>query len=271
MFKLYKEIVAMGMFDIGSRTDFFDLPDDSECFKIPEGVAFHAPSLPNYWIGNAVKLTKAPSTNIKGDALIKIWDFQLGEKATKAVKKVVIWSDKNELNYGSILKGIDHNCEVILKFDIQSRPKQANNQGIKPIEFSEQNIVSMANCYADNNRSTKIDFWLDKCRYWLELSTQNNKLNGVKFFAIWEDDKIIAIAGVAWHGEVYRYRSVATLKAYRGRGFASALIGHILEFARDSQAKHIYIITEKDSDAELIYKRAGFKNDTYLYFLLVDR
>lgn len=271
MFRLYREIVKMGMFDAGSRTNFFDLPDDAECFKIPEGVAFYSPSLPNYWIGNAVMLTNAPATDITGDALIRIWDFQLAKKAVKAVKKVVIWGDKNELNYCSILKGIEHNCEAILKLDIQSRPRLASNQDIKPIEFSEQNIVAMANCYAGNNKSTKIDFWLDKCRYWLELSTQNNQQNGAKFFAIWEGEKIVAIAGVAWHGDVYRYRSVATLKEYRSRGFASALISHILEFSLARHAKHIYIITEKNSDAERIYKKVGFENDSYFYFLLVDR
>lgn len=77
--------------------------------------------------------------------------------------------------------------------------------------------------------------------------------------------EVVACGQIAIEGDLVGLYDVFTAEAARGRGFASALCGHLLAHARSRGARHAYLQVEADNHAaRAVYRRAGFV-DAYAY------
>lgn len=265
MFKLYNKISALGRFTGGFQTEFIDSIDSMQCFEVDEGFAFICPQKNDYWMGNGIAFFEPPA-DVGGAPLVALWDQHIAPQMPTAVKKFVFWESNKFVDYQNFDKKYDFGVEVILKYSPKqpqvSRPTY-NVKIIKPDDYQQ-----MVDIYVADAGEVQREFieWRTKCRI------NEAKAGNCNFFAIWnvDRDEIAAIAGLYWHNNVFRYASVATRKGYRGRGYASALIAHIRDYALKKSAKEIYIVADKDSQAAGIYMNAGFEISAYGYSILAD-
>jgi amino-acid N-acetyltransferase len=94
----------------------------------------------------------------------------------------------------------------------------------------------------------------------MNLLQKNNlpveDLNGdTMLFGTYEDGELIGIAGIELYGEDALIRSVCVDEAYRSKGMAEILTGHIEQYAKRKGACTLYLLT---TTAENYFKRKGF-------------
>ncbi|MCJ8324655.1 MAG: GNAT family N-acetyltransferase [Rhizobiales bacterium] len=266
MFKLYNEISALGKFSRGMCTEYIDFVDSMCWFEYDFGVGYVCPEKTDYWFGHCLDLYHVRE-DVTGEKLAVMWGQYLAPHAAKAVKKVVRWESERFINYPNIDKKYGLQCELILKHVADSAKIERPQFNVRPIIAAD--FRQMVDIYVDDAGEAQREFiqWSTKSRLDAIAAKQAN------FFAIWnvDRDEIAAIAGIYWQGGIYRYASVTTRKAYRGRGYASALIAHIRDYALDKGADEIYIIAENGSQAAKIYGDAGFEIASHLYSLVAAR
>lgn len=266
MFKLYSAISALNHFSTGYHTEFIDSIDSMQCFAIDQGFVFTCPERNDYWMGNGIALFNAPD-DVGGQPLTALWDEHVAPHMPKALKKFVFWESAQFIDYKNFDEKYDLGGEVILKYSSDAAKISRPIFNVKQI--TRDDFQKMVDIYVAENGESQRGF--------IEWRT-GERMAAIDaghccFFAIWNESRneIAAIAGLYWKDGIYRYASVTTRKGYRGRGYASALIAHIRDYALSHGAKEIYIVADKDSQAAGIYINAGFEISCYEYSILADR
>lgn len=95
------------------------------------------------------------------------------------------------------------------------------------------------------------------------LNLDDLKAPSIKFWTIWKGDKL-AGCGAFKHlnNDVVEVKSMRTANDFRGNGVASILLKHIIEQAKNSGYKEIYLETgsmDYFKPAHQLYKKHGFK------------
>lgn len=267
MFKLYNQVSAVKRFSNGYSTEFIDSIDSMQCWQVPEGMAYICPEKPDYYYGHAVNLFTAPNADVTGEELVEIWDQHIALKAPKAIKRIITWETSKFIEYKNIDPKFDPENEVILKYSANKPAISRQTYNIQLLTKADEQ--QMVDIYVADAGEAQRDFiaWRSACRM------ADIEAGGSHFFAIWNRDKneIAAIAGLYWCDGIFRYASVNTRKSYRGRGYCSALIAHIRDFALANGAKQLYIVATKGSQAAGIYMNAGFEVSSYEYSIMTDR
>lgn len=81
---------------------------------------------------------------------------------------------------------------------------------------------------------------------------------GWEFWCAWRDGRPIGTTAALRLGDVTQISNVATLPNERGRGIASALVGHVLSHAWARGGRLAYLHAGTGSAAERLYRRLGF-------------
>ncbi len=92
------------------------------------------------------------------------------------------------------------------------------------------------------------------------LTRLNLPLAGVaewfhRFWVAEHSSGVVGVAGIELYGDAALLRSVAVLPEWRGSGVGRALVEQVLEAARESGARDIYLLT---TTAEHYFPRFGF-------------
>lgn len=92
------------------------------------------------------------------------------------------------------------------------------------------------------------------------------------FLGVWDDGRLVAMAGERAHLEGYReITGVATLPAWRGRGLASALVGTLVErILGEGDAPFLHVVEGNDAAAS-VYRRLGFETRARLWVSALRR
>lgn len=91
-----------------------------------------------------------------------------------------------------------------------------------------------------------------------EQFTHYARAKGVIAFAVFAQDKIIAGATLAMHGDVCDLGVTSTIPAYRGRGLHKKLLFTRLNFAKNNGLALATVTTEPGSISDLNIQKAGF-------------
>jgi len=92
-----------------------------------------------------------------------------------------------------------------------------------------------------------------------EQFTHYARAKGVSAFAVYSQDKIIAGATIAMHGDVCDLGVTSTIPAYRGRGLQKKLLYTRLNFARQHGMSLATVTTEPGSISDLNIQKSGFR------------
>lgn len=83
-------------------------------------------------------------------------------------------------------------------------------------------------------------------------------------FGVFEGDKLVSIVSCFIEGKEMQFRKLATLEEYQGKGIASYLLKHILEFAKSKDLKKVWCNAR--SNKKVFYEKFGMK-DTFRNFV----
>jgi ribosomal protein S18 acetylase RimI-like enzyme len=78
------------------------------------------------------------------------------------------------------------------------------------------------------------------------------------FLAVMAGDEVAAYADVYLAGGTAQIEDVATIEEYRNHGYATALVLHGLELARDAEADLVFLVADADDWPRQLYARLGF-------------
>lgn len=92
-----------------------------------------------------------------------------------------------------------------------------------------------------------------------EQFTHYARANGITAFAVFEQDKIVAGATIAMHGEVCDLGVTSTIRAYRGKGLQKQLLITRLNFARKKGLVLATVTTEPGTISDLNIQKLGFR------------
>ncbi len=75
-------------------------------------------------------------------------------------------------------------------------------------------------------------------------------------FGLFDGNKLVTVISAFTRGEDLQFRKFATLQEFRGRGYGSAMMLHLLEYARSGPVKRVWCNAR--TTAEAFYARFGF-------------
>lgn len=84
------------------------------------------------------------------------------------------------------------------------------------------------------------------------------RAKGIKAFAAFDQDKIVAGATIAMHGDVCDLDVTSTIPAYRGRGLQKKLLFTRLNFAKQHDLALATVTTEPGTVSDLNIQKSGF-------------
>jgi ribosomal protein S18 acetylase RimI-like enzyme len=79
-----------------------------------------------------------------------------------------------------------------------------------------------------------------------------------RFFAVLAGGEVAAYVDLYHDGRTAQIEDLATLEEHRGRGYASALVLHALQEARDAGCDLVFLVADADDWPKLLYGRLGF-------------
>jgi ribosomal protein S18 acetylase RimI-like enzyme len=84
------------------------------------------------------------------------------------------------------------------------------------------------------------------------------RVAGARFFAARVDGQLAGDCELYQRGDDAQVGHVGTLKQFRGRGVARSVILRAVRAARDTGARHVFIVTDEDDWPRHLYERLGF-------------
>jgi GNAT superfamily N-acetyltransferase len=76
-------------------------------------------------------------------------------------------------------------------------------------------------------------------------------------FGLYVDNQLKSIVSLFWQEDIYRFRKFATLAKEQGRGYGSALLRHIIQYAKDRGGSKIWCNARLSASG--FYAQFGFK------------
>ena len=84
------------------------------------------------------------------------------------------------------------------------------------------------------------------------------RVAGARFFAARVDGRLAGNCELYQEGDDAHVDHVGTLKQFRGRGVARSVILRAVQAARETGARHVFIVTDEDDWPRHLYARLGF-------------
>lgn len=82
-------------------------------------------------------------------------------------------------------------------------------------------------------------------------------------FGVFDDNTLVSIVSCFIEGKEMQFRKLATLEAYQGRGIASNLLKHIMEFAKNEKIEKVWCNARNNKKS--FYEKIGL-TDTHKTF-----
>ncbi|PIF71627.1 GNAT family N-acetyltransferase [Flavobacterium sp. 2] len=101
--------------------------------------------------------------------------------------------------------------------------------------------------------------WPDQPFEFVQLEENNSGFH----FGVFIEDKLVSIVSCFIVGEEMQFRKLATLEEYQGKGIASHLLKHILQFAKEKNLNKVWCNAR--SNKKSFYEKFGMK-DTFKIF-----
>jgi ribosomal protein S18 acetylase RimI-like enzyme len=86
-----------------------------------------------------------------------------------------------------------------------------------------------------------------------------------RFFAVLDAGRPVAATELYVDPPGAQVEDVVTLESHRNRGYASALVAHSVEQAREAGATFVFLVARADDWPRLLYERLGFETAGFYY------
>jgi ribosomal protein S18 acetylase RimI-like enzyme len=240
---------------LATRTDRLAVPRGTAHVDGGAWVAIHTPERPDFRYGNQLVIAP-PAGADELAAALAVWRAQFAASQVPSV--VLLW--EVDVAGGAVAMpardGLvpDDNAVLVLS---------ASTAGGAAASPADPAAVALA--AADDADPT--GFWAWLYRGYRALVADGRAV----FCAALEGDAAITAGGVVIGDGVARFQNIMTAAAHRNRGWATRLCRQLAARAVAAGARDVVVVAERDSQAERLYQRLGFRLTGYQRSLVGPR
>ncbi len=222
---------------------------ESEAF--PLGVAFRRPDLPLIWDLNFVRIEELPPETNAGRLAA---DADCLHADGVAHRKLVVHGEQTAARLAPGFRElgwrVDRNLVMALS---ELRPPE---RGHDVVEVTRASIKTSEREFARGEDPTMSD---DAVEQILAISTLTEQAVNMRAFATIEEGNPTSWCELYTDGRTADVESVATLRAQRGRGLASAVVATAARAALDEGHDLVFLVVNEDEGPVELYRRLGFE------------
>lgn len=252
----------MELTSLALKTDLIFNTFSGEVIDRGNYLVVRTPSRPRYFWGNYLIMNRAPAI---GDAAgwIDLFEREIGSR-DKLGFVAITWDTHNE-DPGDTQQFVDlgfsvRQSVVLTAERVHCPPKFNPDMIVRRLE-SESDWRSYIDIhYIENweygSAESQRQFLMTECSH---LKAMVDCGAGARF-GVELHDRLIAEAGLYWHGSIGRFSNVATHRDYRRHGACSTLIYQMSQYALQQKGlKTLVMEADEGYHAARIYESVGFR------------
>ena len=220
------------------------------------------PSYPNFWYGNYLELDEPPAPDEIGEWLERAYSLALAWPGV--ARAIVCWETGAEPHVRTYpdAPDADMNYTNVLVYDGHEQSVEDDPRGgVLPADDDEawRRVIEIAQIevmhdFADD--PTRPDFE----RWRLERHRDAVRSGVARYLTLREGNRIVAFGGLYRGAQLCRFGTPFTERAYRRRGYFSALARAMIAESRAADPKRpIVIAVDMDGPPEPLYRSLGFQ------------
>jgi ribosomal protein S18 acetylase RimI-like enzyme len=253
---------------LATRTDRLAVPRGTAHVDGGAWVAIHTPERPDFRYGNQLVIAP-PAGADELAAALAVWRAQFAASQVPSV--VLLW--EVDVAGGAVAMpardGLvpDDNAVLVLSASTAggAAASPADPAAVALVDDDAGWHAIAALAAADDADPT--GFWAWLYRGYRALVADGRAV----FCAALEGDAAITAGGVVIGDGVARFQNIMTAAAHRNRGWATRLCRQLAARAVAAGARDVVVVAERDSQAERLYQRLGFRLTGYQRSLVGPR
>lgn len=237
-------------------------------------IAVQTPSCPTFWWGNFILFSQPPQVGCESE-WEEVFDREMAN--IEGIEHRNFAWDTIDGEIGAAAAFVARGYELTEAVFLFARRLQRSTRHradvvVRPIESEAewQRALRIQHESLDPARDTE-----SFRRFQASQMNRNQRLVGRgygKWFGAFDASGCVATMGIFVRDGVARCQSVATLPAYRRKGYSSTLLHGACEHAfREMGAREIVIMTDADNPAARVYTSVGFRIEERVASLSLSR
>jgi GNAT superfamily N-acetyltransferase len=269
-------------YGLGSLSDFFARCLATSFEANEQVIVYKTKTRPNYWFGNYI-VSSSPVTSELLPEMRSQWQKEFSQEAG-ILWQIVEWEipfDEQKPDISKVVRALNTEIDIRIvriarrgefQFQLSLTELTADIELIKvKNEVQYENALKIA--LADHEAAPESGAISDFIQWRLEQRLKSAMLSNGDWWLLMNQGMPVASCGLFFDpdGLMGRFREVTTHPEWRGRGFATTLVGLLAQnFLTQGQVQELIIVSEPDSIADRIYRKLGFKAVSYQIALITD-
>ena len=269
-------------YGLGSLSDFFARCPATSFEATEQVIVYKTKIRPDYWFGNYI-VSSSPVTSESLPEIRTQWQKEFSQEAG-ILWQIVEWEipfDEQKPDISKVVRALNTEIDIRIvriarrgefQFQLSLTELTADIELIKvKNEVQYENALKIA--LADHEATPQSGATSDFIQWRLEQRLKSAMLGNGGWWLLMNQGMPVASCGLFFdpNGLMGRFREVTTHPEWRGRGFATTLVGLLAQnFLTQGQVQELIIVSEPDSIADRIYRKLGFKAVSYQIALLTD-
>jgi len=269
-------------YGLGSLSDFFARCPATSFEANEQVIVYKTKTRPDYWFGNYI-VSSSPVTSELLPEMRSQWQKEFSQEAG-ILWQIVEWEipfDEQKPDISKVVRALNTEIDIRIvriarrgefQFQLSLTELTADIELIKvKNEVQYENALKIA--LADHEAAPESGAISDFIQWRLEQRLKSAMLSNGDWWLLMNQGMPVASCGLFFDpdGLMGRFREVTTHPEWRGRGFATTLVGLLAQnFLTQGQVQELIIVSEPDSIADRIYRKLGFKAVSYQIALITD-
>lgn len=269
-------------YGLGSLSDFFARFPATSFEANEQVIVYKTKTRPDYWFGNYI-VSSSPVTSELLPEMRSQWQKEFSQEAG-ILWQIVEWEipfDEQKPDISKVVRALNTEIDIRIvriarrgefQFQLSLTELTADIELIKvKNEVQYENALKIA--LADHEATPQSGATSDFIQWRLEQRLKSAMLGNGDWWLLMNQGMPVASCGLFFdpNGLMGRFREVTTHPEWRGRGFATTLVGLLAQnFLTQGQVQELIIVSEPDSIADRIYRKLGFKAVSYQIALITD-
>ena len=269
-------------YGLGSLSDFFARCPATSFEANEQVIVYKTKTRPDYWFGNYI-VSSSPVTSELLPEMRSQWQKEFSQEAG-ILWQIVEWEipfDEQTPDISKVVRALNTEIDIRIvriarrgefQFQLSLTELTADIELIKvKNEVQYENALKIA--LADHEAAPESGATSDFIQWRLEQRLKSAMLGNGEWWLLMNQGMPVASCGLFFdpNGLMGRFREVTTHPEWRGRGFATTLVGLLAQnFLTQGQVQELIIVSEPDFIADRIYRKLGFKAVSYQIALITD-
>ena len=269
-------------YGLGSLSDCFARCPDTSVEATEQVIVYKTKTRPDYWFGNYI-VSSSPVTSESLPEIRSQWQKEFAQEAG-ILWQIVEWEipfDEQMPDISKVARALNAEIDISIvriarrgEFQLHlSRTELVADIELIKVKNQIQYENSLQIALADHEAAPESGATSDFIQWRLEQRLKSAMLGNGDWWLLMNQGMPVASCGLFFDpdGLKGRFREVTTHPEWRGRGFATTLVGLLAQnFLTQGQVQELIIVSEPDSIADRIYRKLGFKAVSYQIALLTD-